>query len=96
MDPGQQVQRCEQEMNQVLAQWIQHVQQWTSVTMQSAQDLDTTAEGIMSSIRYLRHHLEDLLIQLDAIQFTDQHDLARDRRRHIVQRIDGLLTRNAL
>ena len=37
--------------------------------MQCAQELDTTAEGIMSrtSVRYLRHHLEDLLVQLDAI-----------------------------
>lgn len=89
----EQIQQCEQEMNQVFAQWIHHVQQWT---LQSAQDLDTTAEGIVSSFRYLRHHLEDLLIQLDAIQFTDQYDPARDRRRHVVQRIDGFLARNAL
>ncbi len=69
MASGQQIQRCKQETKQVLAQWIQHVKQWTSVTMQCAQELDTTAEGIMSgtSVRYLRHHLEDLLIQLDTI-----------------------------
>lgn len=64
--------------------------------MQSAPDLDTKAEGITSSIRYLRHHLKDLLIQLDAIQLTDQHDLARHRRQHIVQQNDGFLTRNAV
>ncbi len=39
-----------------------------TVTMQCAQELDTTAEGMSgTSVRYLRHHLEDLLIQLDAI-----------------------------
>ena len=69
MDSGQQIQPCKQEKKQVLAQWIQRVKQWTSVTMQCAQELDTAAEGIMSrtSVRYLRHHLEDLLMQLDAI-----------------------------
>ena len=88
----EQVQQCEQEMNQIFTQWIQHVQQWTFLP---AQDLDT-AEGIVSSITYLRHHLENLLMQLDAIQFSDQYDPARDRRRHIVQQIDGFLARNAL
>ena len=69
MDSGQQMQPCKQEKKQVLAQWIHRVKQWTSITMQCAQELDTTAEGIMSrtSVRYLRHHLEDLLVQLDAI-----------------------------
>ena len=69
MDSGQQIQPCKQEKKQVLAQWIHRVKQWTSITMQCAQELDTTAEGIMSltSVRYLRHHLEDLLVQLDAI-----------------------------
>jgi hypothetical protein len=88
----EQVQQCEQEMNQIFTQWIQHVQRWT---LRSDQNLDA-AEGIVSSIGYLRQHLENLLMQLDAIQFTDQYDPARDRRRHIVQQIDGFLARNAL